>query len=767
MFDLARIGAGLSLTRDIGRLPALLASPTVVVQAPPGTGKTTLVPPAVANECGGRVVVVAPRRVAVRAAWARLRALAPEQASQVGFAMRGSSQRGDLVEFVTPGVLLQRLLRDPALTGVSAAIIDEVHERALDTDLLLGMLRELTVLRDDFHLVAMSATLDAARFCDYLDAPLLATESVLHSVAVTYEPLPGRQSARPQDSRQFYAAVGRRARAALAEAPSGTSVLVFVPGVREIDLVLQHCSAPAFPLHGRLTVEEQDRALYSPEARIVVSTPVAESSVTVPGVRCVLDTGLARVPRRDRERGMTGLVTESISKSAAEQRAGRAGREGPGEVIRLYSQAEFDAFRPAAAPEIFSADLTSAVLTMQAWGSPDLELLDPAPPQALAEAEATLDELGNPGPELALLPLPPRLAVALHTAGSGAADTLALLSDQPSGDLSQAHAPRREAHRLADLAPFNSPPHDPGDVIALAYPKWIARRVPSASSAGAPSTAGAGDTYQLASGTRATLGFSLSYHSEWIACADIQRANRGAVIRAAAPITEAAALAHLPITESTEAQLDGTTIRGRRVRRAGAIVLSSTAVKLSDADTRDALCNAVRTGTELPLTDAARELQARLQFLHVTLGEPWPDVSWPTLAARVDDWLDSATVTPTDLRKILPWPEAAQLDELTPATLAVPSGNHPRVAYDSGRPVVRVKLQECFGLAESPEFAGVRVQFHLLSPAGRPLAVTDDLASFWSGPYSQVRSEMRGRYPKHPWPENPWEAEATARTKRR
>ncbi|MDU0479733.1 ATP-dependent RNA helicase [Staphylococcus chromogenes] len=763
MFDLNRIGAGLSLTRDIGRLPALLAAAqSVVVQAPPGTGKTTLVPPAVCNECGGRVIVVAPRRVAVRAAWARLRSLAPERAAQVGFAVRGASERGELVEFVTPGVLRQRLLRDPALDGVSAVLIDEVHERSLDTDLLLAMLRELCILRDDLRLIAMSATLDATRFCDYLSAPLLATESVLHPVDTTYEPVAGRL----QGSRDFYAAVGRRAVQALAESPD---VLVFVPGVREIELVLEHCrgavgagsgfssSTPAvFPLHGRLSLAEQDQALYTPGPRIVVSTPVAESSVTVPGVRCVIDTGLARVPRRDRARGMTGLVTESISQSSAEQRAGRAGREGPGRVIRLYSQQEYAAFRPAVLPEIFSADLTAALLAMQAWGSTDLELLDPAPPQALAEAQATLDELGNPAPEIALIPLPPRLAVALQRAGSGAAATLALLSDQATGDLSREQASSREVRRLAALAPFSSAPLTPGVVVAMAYPQWIARRVPDSP-----------DSYLLAAGTRATLGFSLPEAPEWIACADVQRTQRGAIIRAAAPLTETEALEGLSVTENVEAQLDGTKVRGRLVKRAGAIVLSTTAVRLSPEDTRAALINAVRSGTELPFSDEAAELRARLAFLHDVLGAPWPDVSWPALQARVEEWLSEPLISAADLRAILPWPEAAALDELAPARLDVPSGNRPKVSYDTSRPVVRVKLQECFGLADSPTCAGVKVQFHLLSPAGRPLAVTDDLSSFWSGPYTQVRAEMRGRYPKHPWPENPWDAEATARTKPR
>lgn len=743
MFDLELIGAGLSLSQDIGRLPALLGPDNrLVVEAPPGTGKTTLVPPAVYNCVQGKVVVVTPRRVAVRAAWSRLRELSGQP---VGFTVRGASERSDLVEFVTPGVLLRRLLRDPELAGVSAVVLDEVHERGLDTDLLLAMLRELQLLRDDLALIAMSATLDAARFCSYLDAPLLSTPAVQHPLDVSYQPIPGRLAGK----REFYQQLGKLA---TRELQSGLgSVLVFVPGVREIDLVLQACDG--LPLHGRLSLTEQDHALYSPGPRIVVSTPVAESSVTVPGVRCVIDSGLARVPKRDRARGMTGLVTESIAQSSANQRAGRAGREGPGQVIRAYSQAEYDAFRPTTTPEIQSADLTGALLTLQAWGSPDIELLDPPLPQAIKEAEETLAELGNPGPELAEFPLPPRLAHALTTAGSQAASTIAALADQPGGDITTTQPSPRETKRLAQLVSLAPRELSPGQVTALAYPRWVAKKM--------------GETYQLASGTRATLGFPELQDAEWIACADVSRTAKGAIIRAAARLTEQEALEIIGTHEALEATVAQGKVQGRKVVRAGAIVLSSTPVKLEQDQVKQALIEAVRNGTELPETPAATELKHRLNFLHQQLGEPWPDVSWPELAKDPEEWLSGPELTKDDLDKLLPWPEAAQLGELAPQQIEVPSGSHPKIHYDTGRPTTRVKLQECFGLAESPSISGVRVQFHLLSPAGRPLAVTDDLSSFWAGPYQGVRADMRGRYPKHPWPEDPWTATATAKTKNR
>lgn len=712
MFNLAEIGAGLPVAAS---LDALIDAPKAVIQAPPGTGKTTLVPPAVCNIFGGRVIVVAPRRVVVRAAAARLEALS---GLPIGYAIRGSSKPSELVEFVTPGVLLRRLIKDPFLEGVSAVIVDEVHERGLDTDLVLGMLVELAGVRD-LPLYAMSATVDAERFSALLGAPIISTPAVTHPLDIRYQPLPGRIAG----ERSFYKEVARLATSQLGE----HSVLVFVPGIREVSLICEEIDA--FPLHGRLSVAEQDAALYTSKPRMIVATNVAESSVTVPGVRTVIDTGLAREPRLDRSRGLTGLVTVSTSKSSADQRAGRAGREGPGTVIRCYSQAEYQAFQPFGTPEILTSDLTQALLFMRCWGSDELPLLDQPPAASLAQAAAVLDNLDSPLEQLAELPLPPRLGNALLITRD--VDTVAKLADD----------------RPSRLSRFIKPgPVRPGFTTAVAFPEWVARRV------------GPGE-YLLASGSRA----SCDMHDEWIACSEVSLHSSRAVIRAASPLTEEEALTVIPVTSEVSADVVDGKVQGRQVRRAGAVELSSTPISLSPDQVSEALTNAVRTRGDsiLRYSPAYISLKQRLDFLHAQLGDPWPLIQVSDLVfTSLDVGVDA-------LQPLLPWPEAARIDELAPASLEVPSGRKHALDYSTGRPVCSVKLQECFGLASSPVFAGVRVQFHLLSPAGRPLAVTDDLASFWDGPYQGVRKDMRGRYPKHPWPEDPWTAPATARTKKK
>lgn len=758
MFNLERIGRGLPVSRVIDRLPA---TGPLVVEAPPGTGKTTLIPPAIAN-AHGKTLVTAPRRVAVRSAWRRLSLL--DDPSLTGYSIRGEHAPGSLVEFVTPGVLLNRLLKDPGLEGVNAVVIDEVHERQLDTDLVLAMCMEVAVLRDDFYLAAMSATLDAARFAEHMGASVLSTSAETYPLEVAYAQHPGRA----EGTRDFYAHVARLARETGAEAGAGRT-LVFVPGAREVELVCSLIGPGAVPLHGRLSSAEQDAALGG-DAPVVVATAVAESSITVPGVRHVVDAGLSREPRRD-ARGMTGLITVSASKASADQRAGRAARLGPGTVTRAYSQADYQHFRDAQAPEITTSDLTGAALAMHAWGSPDLPLLTAPPAAALAEAEQTLRELGalnneaatgaagaitELGSRLAALPVDPRLGAALLELGAGAAPTVAAIAEGMSGDLARARAPKRQVDRLARLAP-PGPPVPAGDVVAAAFPQWVAKRT--------------GEEYLLASGTRASLGAELAAElgrPEWLAPAEVQRTRSGAVIRAAA----ATELPAERVREEIRASLEGAKVRGRKVTAVGAIELTSTPVRLTPEEAAEAL--AARGGVgfaDFPLSEEEERLRNRLDFLHERLGDPWPDIARGDYEAEVLEVCRGASISTLDMRSAmlrnLPWPEAARLDELAPARLEVPSGSHPRVDYATGRPVVRVKLQECFGLQASPTVAGVPVLFHLLSPAGRELAVTDDLRSFFDGPYQQVRKEMRGRYPKHPWPEDPWSATATAKTKRR
>lgn len=812
----------------LGGLVPLLAGlrdrGAAVVQAPPGSGKTTLVPPAVATLGPGRVVVTQPRRIAARAAARRLAHLLGEPVGQtVGYAVRGDRRSGPRtrVEMVTTGVLLRRLQRDPDLPGVDAVVLDEVHERALDADLLLALLVDVrTNPRDDLRLVAMSATVEADRFATLLDAPVVDVPGTLHPVEQVWAaPPPGvRRSDDRGITPAFLDHVAATVRRALTER-SG-DVLAFLPGVAEVDGIVRRLAdvdADVRPLHGRLPSDRQDLALLPGERRrVVVSTAVAESSLTVPGVRCVVDAGLVRQPRTDHRRGLAGLVTVPVSRAAAEQRAGRAGREGPGAAYRCWSEAEHAHLAAHPEPEIAVADLAGFALELAVWGSPGgagVALLDPPPEGALAVAHATLADLGaidasggvtERGRAIARVPADPRLARALLD-GAGivgarrAAEVVALLDEDtraPGGDLVAAlrslrrGGPGTSAWRAsAERLRVHLADEDPGAttdltddlavgaVVALAHPDRIARRRAS------------GASYLLVGGTGAVLprGESGIAGATWLAVADIDRrpGQRDATIRSAAPIDEGLALeaAAARWQEDDEVAWSDGRVVARRVTRLGAVELTSVGLAAPPAERIGA---AVRDGLRqeglgvLPWTDATRALRARMSFLHRTLGEPWPDVSDDALATSVETWLgpelarirttrDLARVDVlTALRRLLPWPEAGRLDELAPERLSVPSGSAVRVEYDAEQPVLAVRLQETFGWAATPRLADGRVPvlLHLLSPARRPVAVTADLASFWASGYPQVRAELRGRYPKHAWPEDPWSAPPTRGTRR-
>ncbi|NUL48159.1 ATP-dependent helicase HrpB [Cellulosimicrobium funkei] len=872
-FDLGRLGTGLVFAASLPELQEVLSSGRLaVVQAPPGTGKTTLAPPAAANLLAaggtdGRVVVTQPRRVAARAAARRLAGLdGSGVGDRSGYVVRGERKTGPdtLVEFVTPGVLVGRLLSDPELAGTGAVILDEVHERDLETDLLFGMLGEVAQLRPELLLVAMSATLDAERFAARLGAgagrpgpaPVVDCPSALHPVDVRYRPAAGRRQDLRGVSRQFLDHVAHSAAQAhteaLATAPD-TDALVFVPGAREVTEVASRLGTLApgtevLSLHGQLPPAEQDRAIggrdpSDPAAppRIIVSTSLAESSLTVPGVRLVVDSGLAREPRRDTARGMTGLVTVACAQASAEQRAGRAGRLGPGTVVRCYDPTAYGTAPAHPTPALRVADLTGAALVLACWGAPGgegLVLPEPLPEAPLAEALETLRALDaidgtgratDHGRRLAAIPAEPRLARALLDGGRlvgarAVAEVVALVSGdvRPEGaDLTAALTRlrgggraadgeaswRREAQRLERLAAapgqgrgrgqgHSTVPREAevGAVVGLAWPERLSRHV-------------GGGVYLLASGTRAALppGSPLD-GAGWLAVAEVSRAEgraaagTGAVIRAAAAVDAdlAVRLAGPLYREETTAHWQDGRVVGRSRRTLGAIVLTETPVAPDRATGQAAVVRLLAEhgpealGLDPGASPGADTLRRRLDLLHRRLGAPWPDVTSAVLAAQWEQWLapeverlaGGARTGSLDLasalRRLLPWPEAGRLDELVPERLPVPSGRTARIEYpavgaggeagdDAGAPVVAVKLQECFGLAETPRLVGGRVPvvFHLLSPAGRPLAVTGDLASFWSGPYAQVRAEMRGRYPKHPWPEDPWTAPATARTKKR
>lgn len=886
-FDVSAIGAGLPFTASVGELARALEGLVAVVQAPPGTGKTTVVPPVVANVVAeraraegtrpGRVIVTAPRRVAVRAAARRLAELAGvELGGTVGYTVRGDRRvsRETSVEFATPGVITRRLLRDGDLPGVSGVILDEVHERNLDSDILLGMLRDLRELRDDMTLVAMSATVDAPRFAGLLaspgaPAPIVAADSVLHPLEVRWAPSPVARLDHRGVTWPFLDYVARQAADALRDAPGDGDVLVFVPGVREVeyvigalermDLAASACSGTRgveiLALHGQLRGDEQDRVIHggSPEGprRIIVSTAIAESSLTVPGVRAVVDACLSRGPRLDLSRGMSGLVTTSCAKSSAEQRAGRSARLGPGLAVRCIGESEWGGLDAWPAPEIAVADLTRAMLDVAAWGTPGavgLPLPDAPPPRHVAAAHSTLAALGaielghedeedaegdaritDLGKVLAELPVDPRLGRALLAGTSvlgakRAADAVSLLDESPRGDLTRAHNGGRgdgggnrgggnrsgaDASRLKRLAeehsaavtaiattmpplPDSVPTRSMADAIALvtalAWPDRIAkRRSPNS------------DEYLFTGGTAASAPPELRGH-EWLAVADVGRAGgrlagrAGAVIRAAAPASRELALwaAAGLLAEGVEVSVAKPNadakpkVTARRRESLGAIELGAHPLAPGPEQCRRAwrelfAKDAGALRTHVGFGKEADALRRRLALLHREIGSPWPDVSDAGLAARAEELLGAAMaeVSPKpigvdQLRGLLPWPEAARLDELVPERLEVPSGSRIRVDYPEvgaaeASPVLAAKLQECFGLADTPALVDGRVpvQLHLLSPAGRPLAVTQDLRSFWDGPYAQVRAEMRGRYPKHPWPEDPWTAQATKRTNRR
>ncbi|WP_433586063.1 ATP-dependent helicase HrpB [Microbacterium hydrocarbonoxydans] len=842
-FDLVSIGDRLPFAGALDQVSAALdTSAAVVVSAPPGTGKTTLVPPLLANRSRGRVIVTQPRRVAARAAARRLAQLdGTSLGDRVGFTVRGERAVSPQtrIEFVTAGVLLRRMLDDPGLDGVDAVVIDEVHERALETDLLIGLLSEVRELRDDLVLVTMSATLDAERIATVLGPTDRPAPIVEHDVPAF--PLTERWAPSPvprlDDRGVTWAFLDHVARVTASAALDLTrldptaDVLVFAPGAREVSEIARRVrdAAGGFDvreLHGQIPAAEQDAVIRGrrPDdpARIIVTTSLAESSLTVPGVRLVVDSCLARRPQRDAARGMTGLVTSAAPRSSCVQRAGRATRQAPGSVIRCVDERTYAAAPARPAPEIATADLADAALLLACWGAPGgtgLRMLDPLPADALADALGVLRGLGaidddgratDAGRALARIPTEPRLARALRD-GSPlvgarlAAEVVALLGGDlriADTDVAQALVAlrggrpkdarrwRSDADRLERMIPpapgGRSDLDGTGLVIALAFPERIARRVERTA---------AGATFQLASGTRAGVTGSLA-SVEWLAVADVARASgraaagSGAVVRSAAALTQEQmerAASHL-ITDRIEAGFTGGRVQARRERRVGAILLSSAPVKASAEDGRDAVRRAIRRDglSMFGWSDTADALRRRLALLHHELGAPWPDVSDTGLLAALDAWLAPefdalAAGTPAGrldlssaLRRLLPWPEAVRFDDLAPERLEVPTGSRIRIDYapaddPAARPVVAVKLQECFGWAETPRLVDGRVPvlFHLLSPAGRPLAVTDDLASFWSGPYAQVRAEMRGRYPKHPWPEDPWAATPTRHTTRR
>ncbi|MFH8868409.1 ATP-dependent helicase HrpB [Streptomyces griseus] len=826
-------------TEALDRLPVRTAVPALrralddrgvaVLCAPPGTGKTTLVPLVLAGLTGRgpvrRVVVAEPRRIAARAAARRMAWLLGERPGErVGFTVRGERAVGreTVVEVVTTGVLLQRLQRDQELAGVDAVIIDECHERHLDADTVAAFLLDVReAIRPDLRLVAASATTDAEGWARLLgDAPVIEAEGVAYPVEVLWAP-PARPVKPPHGMRvdpALLTHVAATVRRALAEREG--DVLCFLPGVGEIGRVagqLAGVDAEVLQVHGRAPAAVQDAVLAgsSGTRRVVLATSVAESSLTVPGVRVVVDSGLAREPRTDHARGLSALSTVRASRAAGRQRAGRAGREAPGAVYRCWDQAEDGRLARFPAPEIKVADLAAFALQAACWGDPDassLALLDPPPAGAMGAAREVLAAIGAVGADgrvtgrgvrMSRLGLHPRLARALldgaaEVGARRAAEVVALLSEEPpreyGDDLAAAlRAARRgqdgyaarwkqEVRRLSaqvDGAGSGEARSDDavvGLVAALAFPERVAR-------------ARGDGAFLMVSGTGAEpRDASRLRGAPWLAVAVADRPAHAvsARVRLAAVVDEGTALlaaGHLRVRGEEVRWVDGEVV-ARSVDRLGAVELAVRPLKQPDPElVRGALVEGLRReGLGLLRWNRETEqLRLRLAFLHRVRGAPWPDVSDGALLADPDAWLEpelSRARRRFDLgridagqalRRLLPWAsgEAGRLDELAPERIEVPSGSRIRVEYGGEQPVLAVKLQELFGLAETPRVAGVPVLVHLLSPAGRPAAVTADLASFWREGYKAVRAELRGRYPRHPWPEDPATVPATRFTSAR
>jgi ATP-dependent helicase HrpB len=816
-------------------LQALEERGTLVLQAPPGAGKTTRVPLALAAApflAGRSVIVIEPRRLAARMAARRMAATLREQPGEtVGYRVRLESRVGPKtrVELVTDGLFLRRLQDDPALAGVGCVVFDEFHERGLETDLALAVaIESRTALAPDLRLLVMSATLAAAPVAALLgDAPILTSEGRAHPVDTRYLPRPF--------SGHVEAAVARAVVDAL-EHEDG-SILVFLPGAREIRRVAAHlddATLPAdvivAPLYGDLDARAQDAAVAPAPAgrrKVVLATAIAETSLTIEGIRAVIDSGLARIPRYDPRSGMTRLETVRASQATADQRRGRAGRLGPGVCVRLWTEADHRARAPQAEPEILAADLTPLALELAVWGAGDgrgLALLDPPPAGAMDQARdlltrlGALDALGQPtahGRAMAQLGLHPRLAhmiLAAASRGMGrlACEIAAIVSERDPfrgptnerdadlrvrvavlrGDRSEAanvdRAALAQAKALAGqwarLARVDRAEQSPlaraGEGLALAYPDRIAQ------------ARGEGDgQFRLAGGRGAFLPATDPLSAEpFLAVAALDGDARAARIFLAAPLDRSAidTLFEEQIAAVDEIGWDprAECVTAARERRLGALVLDREPLPTPDPQ---AILRAMAEGIRqlglpaLSWTEAARSIQARAALLHRLDPDAWPDLSDTALAESPVAWLGDqlrgvtrrAHLARIDLARALldrlDWRQRRDLDRLAPTHLDVPTGRQVAIDYSGDAPVLAVKLQEMFGVRTTPAIAGGRIPvlIHLLSPAGRPLQVTRDLEGFWRNGYAAVRAEMRGRYPKHPWPDDPLTAVPAKGVKRR
>lgn len=847
---------------------ALAANNAAVLVAPPGAGKTTRVPLVLLDEPwakGKKILVLEPRRLAARAAAARMASTLKEGVGDtVGLRVRFGSKisKRTRIEVVTEGVFTRLVLDDPSLEGIAAVLFDEFHERSLDADLGLALARDAQQgLREDLKLLVMSATLDGARVATLLgEAPVVESEGRAYPVETRYL---GRD-ARARIESQVVDAVERALRAETG------SLLVFLPGTGEIrrteTLLKERLRNPAVDivaLYGALDMREQDRAISpSPPGRrkVVLATSIAETSLTIEGVRVVIDSGLSRVPRYEPDVGITRLETVRVSRAAADQRRGRAGRIEPGVCYRLWDEPQTGSLEAYTRPEILSADLSSFVLDLAQWGASDptkLAFLDPPPATALNEAKALLTELGaidaqgritDEGRKLRQLPLPPRLArmvvdAAAEGAGEPAATIAVLVTERGLGgdDVDLTHRLdqfRRDRSKRADDArgmvkrwasvaevdalpqaqrapsplvgegwgggsKIGSPPSRPpsavdlprkgggeerkagggiesaGAILSLAYPDRIAK-----------SRGGGSGVFLLANGRGGNVDPASSLAREpFLAVAELTGAAAASRIVLAAPITLAEIEQRFAdkIEDRDAVNFDGgsASLRARRTRRLGAIVLAEQVKPVTpDADTAHTLAQGIISlGLDkLPWSKAALQFRTRVAFLRKAEGDEWPDLSDGGLTRSAADWLEPILTDKTARSDIgadelsdavmtqVAWNLRRRLDDEAPTHFTAPTGSAVPIDYDAEQgPTVSIRVQELFGLSKHPAIAGGRVPLviELLSPAHRPVQVTRDLPGFWRGSYADVKVEMRGRYPRHPWPDDPMSAPATRRAKPR
>ncbi|MCA1377155.1 MULTISPECIES: ATP-dependent helicase HrpB [unclassified Bradyrhizobium] len=806
---------------DLSR--TLEASNAAVLVAPPGAGKTTRVPLALLDAPWAKdkkIIVLEPRRIAARASADRMAKSLGERAGEtVGYRVRFGSKisRATRIEVVTEGIFTRQILDDPELTGVAAILFDEFHERSLDADMGLALARDAqTGLREDLRILVMSATLDGARVARLLgDAPVVESEGRAFPVETRYL---GRKADAPIE-RQMADAIASALRA-----DSG-SVLAFLPGAAEIRRTqnflserVQDASVEIVPLFGALDAAVQDRAIApAPKGtrKVVLATSIAETSLTIEGVRIVVDSGLARVPRYEPDIGLTRLETVRASRAAVDQRRGRAGRTEPGVCYRLWDEPQTTSLAPYTQPEILSADLSSLVLDLAQWGVSDpaaLSFLDPPPQPAWKEAKSLLSELNAldgdgritaEGKSLRALAVPPRLArmiVDSHRAGEGqaAAEIAAIITERGLGgdsvdlehrrdqfrrDRSPRAASARDlAHRWASQVAASEKvaqqeDRSTGLMLAYAFPDRVARNRGNGS-------------FVLANGRGASVEQTSSLaRAPYIAIGEMTGTAASGRILLAAQITEDEIERHFAehIETADEISFDrgAMALRARRKRVLHAITLSEATLSVSPSeDTARIFADGlIAAGLDrLPWSKAAKQWRDRVMFLRKAEGDSWPDLSEDGLIARRDDWLVPALYDKIALKDIsagdlsdalmalLPWEMRARLDREAPTHFEAPTGSVLAIDYQAEQgPTIAVRLQELFGLNTHPSIAAGKVPLvlELLSPAQRPVQVTRDLPGFWRGSYAAVRSDLRGRYPRHPWPDDPASALPTRRAKPR